>query len=35
MDFYKKIEMFEQRDAQRKYDRELTPPIGAIVNSDD
>ena len=35
MDFYKKIEMFEKRDAQRKYERELTPPIGAIVNDED
>lgn len=31
-DIYKRIEKFEKRDASCKYDRELTPPLNAIVS---
>jgi hypothetical protein len=33
MDFFNKIENFEKREAGRKYDREFTPPISAIVSN--
>ena len=33
LDFFNKIENFEKREATRRYDREYTPPITAIVSN--